>query len=161
VPVTTAIEFPSIFALGVAYDWETWTVAADVDFQQWSSFDVLNIDFEGRPDLSSTVEELYENSRIYRLGLEKRLSPRFALRGGYYYDQTPSPVESMSPLLPDADRHGLSGGFTWRSGRLRMDAASWYLIFKECSTEGRQRDGYNGTWKSRALLFALSFGYEF
>ncbi len=160
-PVTTAIEFPSIFAVGVAYDWETWTVAADVDFQQWSSFDTLNIDFEGRPDLSSVVEEEYENSRIYRLGLEKRLSQRFAVRGGYYYDQTPSPVESMSPLLPDADRHGLSAGFTWRSGRLRVDVANWYLIFKERSTEGRQRDGYNGTWKSRANLFAVSFGYEF
>ncbi len=160
-PVTTSIEFPSIFAVGMAYDWDTWTLAADVDFQQWSSFDQLTIEFEGRPDLTSTIDEQYQNSRIYRLGLEKRLSPRFAVRGGYYYDQTPSPIESLSPLLPDADRHGLSAGFTWRSGRLRVDVANWFLIFKERSTEGRQRDGYNGTWKSNANLFAVSFGYDF
>lgn len=161
VPVTTAIEFPSIFAIGVAYDWDTWTIAADVDFQQWSSFDTLPLTFEGRPDLSSVVEELYQNSRIYRFGVEKRLSERFALRGGYYFDETPSPVESVSPLLPDADRHGLAAGFTWRSGRFKVDVANWYLIFKERSTEGLQRDNYNGTWKNRAELFAVSFGYSF
>ncbi len=161
VPVSTRIEFPSIFSVGVAYDWETWTVAADVDFQQWSSFGTLPIDFEGRPDLSTTVEEGYQNSRIYRFGLEKRLSQRFAVRGGYYFDETPSPAESMSPLLPDADRHGLSAGFTWRSGRWRVDVADWFLIFKQRSTEGRQRDGYNGTWDSHANLFSVSLGWEF
>lgn len=160
-PVTTTIEFPSIFAIGVAYDWDTWTVAADVDFQQWSSFDALPVDFEGRPDLSSVVEQLYQDSRIYRLGVEKRVSPRFAVRGGYYFDETPSPPESMSPLLPDADRHGLSAGFGWRSGRFKADLSWWHLFFKERSTEGRQRDQYDGTWNSRADLFALSFGWDF
>jgi long-chain fatty acid transport protein len=160
-PVETAIDFPAFFAVGMAYDWDTWTLAADVNWHRWSSFDRLPITFTERPDLSSIAEEEYEDSMIYRVGLEKRLGERWAVRGGYYYDQSPTPTLSVSPLLPDADRHGLSAGFTYRSGRWRVDVANWYLLFKDRSTEGRSRDNYNGSYRNRAELFAVSLGYGF
>jgi long-chain fatty acid transport protein len=160
-PVETAIEFPALLTVGVAYDWQDWTVAADVDFHKWSSFDTLEVNFVERPDLSSRVVEAYKDSRVYRVGLERRLGERWAVRGGYFLDETPSPAESMSPLLPDADRHGLAAGFSYKSGRFRVDVASWYLIFKDRSTQGLQRDRYDGTWKSHAELLAVSLGYGF
>lgn len=161
VPVTTSIEFPSLFTLGAAYAWNEWIFAVDIDFQQWSSFDSLPLTFEGLPDLSSVIEEDYENSRIYRVGAERRINDRWSVRGGYFYDETPSPPESVSPLLPDAARHGLAAGFSYESGRWRVDVANWYLIFKDRSTEGLNRDNYNGTYSSGAELFAVSFGYSF
>jgi len=160
-PVTTRIEFPSIVELGMSYDFGDWTVAADVDFQQWSSFDRLPLSFEGRPDLSTVVEEDYENSRIYRVGIERRIGENWAVRGGYYFDETPSPAASVSPLLPDADRHGLALGFSYRAGSWSVDVANWYLIFKQRSTEGVNRDNYNGTYDNSAELFAVSVGKRF
>jgi long-chain fatty acid transport protein len=161
VPVTTRIEFPSIVEAGVAYTHGDWTLAADVDFQQWSSFDTLPLTFQGRPDLSTTVPENYENSRIYRIGLERRLNDSWSVRGGYYFDETPSPAASVSPLLPDADRHGAALGFSYNVSTWNVDVAYWHLFFKDRSTEGVNRDNYNGTYSNGANLLAVSLGKRF
>ena len=161
VPVSTRIEFPSIVEVGVSYDFGDWTAAADVDFQQWSSFNRLPLTFEGRPDLSTVVQEDYENSRVYRIGVERRIGEKWAVRGGYYFDESPSPPQSVSPLLPDADRHGIAVGFSYKVGSWSFDVANWYLIFKQRSTEGVNSDSYNGTYDNRAELFAVSVGKRF
>lgn len=161
VPVTTRIEYPSILTAGVAWNWNEWTFAADVNFQQWSSFDELPLDFEGYPELSTVVEEGYQDSRIYRIGLERRIGERWAVRGGYYYDENPVPPESVSPLLPDADRNTAALGFGYSSGRFTVDFAYWRIFFDDRSTEGVSRDNYNGTYASSANLLAVSLGFGF
>jgi len=161
VPVTTAVEFPGILSGGVAYAWQDWTVEVDVNWYQWSSFDVIVLDFEGRDDLDRVIEERYENSLQYRFGLERRLGDSVRVRAGYFFDQTPAPPESVSPLLPDSDRHGFALGATWTQGRIRLDAASWYLRSPERSTEGGNRDRYDGTYRNSAVTLGVSLGYSF
>jgi long-chain fatty acid transport protein len=160
-PATTAIEFPSVLSVGVAYNWERWTVEGDVDFYEWSTFDALPITLEGRPDLSTVVTEAYINSRQYRIGLEREIDDFWAVRGGYYYDASPAPTESVSPLLPDAARQGFCLGGSWNQGNLRLDAAVWYVRLKDRSTGGIERDDYNGTYTGKAITLGLSFGYSF
>jgi len=160
-PATTEIEFPALISVGLQYSWGDWLVAADVNFQQWSSFDSLPLLFEGRPDLSEVVREDYKNSQIYRVGAERRMSDTWTVRGGYFFDRTPAPVESISPILADASRHGAAFGASWRRGRLRVEAANWLVFFKERSTEGRSRDSYNGTYRSFAEVFSVSVGLSF
>jgi long-chain fatty acid transport protein len=161
VPVTTRIAFPSVVEAGVNYNFGDWTVAADVDFQQWSSFDRLPVTFEGRPDLSEVVDENFENSRIYRIGLQRRINDAWTVRGGYFYDETPQPPESVSPLLPDASRNGIAAGFTYGAGSWNIDVAYWLLLFKDRSTEGVNHDNYNGTYSNTANLLAISIGKRF
>ena len=161
-PITTTIEFPAIASLGLAQRWDKWTVEADVNWYGWSSFDQLPITFETRPDLSETVVEQYDDSFQFRIGLEHRFSDKFALRGGYFFDQSPSPVESVSPLLPDADRNGIAFGLGWDpAGRFHVDAGTWIILSPERSTEGVNRDGYNGTYDNHALTIGVSIGYHF
>jgi long-chain fatty acid transport protein len=160
-PVSTRIQFPSILSLGAAYTWNDWTLEGDVNFYEWSTFDTLPLEFEGRADLSSTIEENYENSRQYRFGLERQIGQTFAVRGGYFYDQSPSPTESVSPLLPDASRHGFCLGASWMRGPLRLDAGVWYVKLKERSTEGLERDNFNGTYSGNAKTLGVSLGYVF
>lgn len=164
--VTTSIEFPAIVNGGVMYTKEDWTLAADVVWYQWSTFSVLRIAFPDAPAalaplLNQTVTENYKDSWQFRLGVERRLGDHWAVRGGYFFDQTPSPVESVGPLLPDADRNGLALGLSYKAGGFLVDAGSWYLMFKDRSTEGLNRDGYNGTYGNKALTFGLSIGYAF
>jgi long-chain fatty acid transport protein len=161
VPVTTSIEFPAILSGGVAYTRDDWVIEADVNWYQWSTFASLPVDLEGRPDLSRVVPESYKNSMQYRIGVERRLTEYFLIRGGYFFDRTPSPPESMSPLLPDADRHGFALGTTWTSGRFRLDAAAWYVRSPDRATEGLSRDRYDGTYKSSSATLGISLGYSF
>lgn len=159
--VETALEFPAIASLGVAYVWNDWTVEADVDYFQWSSFDRLDLTFPDRPDLDDTTLELYDNSFQFRLGVERPISEAWTARGGYFFDQSPAPAAAVSLLLPDSNRHGFALGGTWQRGRLRLDAASWFLLGVSRSTEGSNHDRYDGTYKNKAINFGLSVGYEF
>jgi long-chain fatty acid transport protein len=160
-PVTTSIEFPGIFSGGVAYTSGEWTFEGDLDWYQWSTFQNLTIVFTQRPDLNENVVENYKNSWQYRLGLERRLGDVWAVRGGYFFDQSPAPDESISPLLPDADRNGFALGGTWKNGRFHADGALWYLLSPARSTNGVNRDDYNGTYKSHAVTLGIFLGYSF
>jgi long-chain fatty acid transport protein len=161
--VETAIEYPSILAVGVARDWTEWTVAADLVFFGWESFDQLELTFPSQPDLDTVIPENYENIWQFRTGVERRLDDGWAVRLGYHYDKTPVPTESVSPLLPDNDRHGFSLGGSWASpgARIRVDVGAWYLFLAKRSTEGRSRDGYDGTYDNGAFTFGASLGYRF
>src|SRR5262249_38724317 len=107
-PLTTSIEFPALFSGGLAWTTGDWTLEGDVDWYQWSTFSSLPITFTNRPDLSENIIENYKNTWQFRMGLERRLNQTWAIRGGYFFDQTPAPDESVSPLLPDANRNGFA-----------------------------------------------------
>jgi long-chain fatty acid transport protein len=160
-PVTTSIDFPSEVSGGVAYTWNDWTVEGDVNWYKWSSFQSLPITFTSRPDLSSVIPEGYSDTFQFRGGIERRLDETWTVRGGYYRDNNPSPDSSVSPILPDADRNGIAVGATYKRGRLHIDAANLFVFFKDRSTNGVNRDQYNGTYKSHAELFSISIGYSF
>lgn len=160
-PLSTSIEFPAIVSGGAAYTFGDWTVEGDVDWYQWSTFDQLALRFEGRPDLNQRIVESYEDSFQYRIGVERRLTEAWTVRGGYFYDESPSPPESVSPLLPDSDRHGIALGGTWKRGTLHLDASAWYVLAKDRSTEGVNRDRYDGTYSSSAVTLGVFLGYGF
>jgi long-chain fatty acid transport protein len=161
-PISTRIEFPAIASLGLAQRWDKWTVEADVNWYGWSSFDRLPLTFETEPDLSEEIVEEYEDSFQFRLGVERRVSGTLALRAGYFRDESPSPAASVSPLLPDADRNGFALGLGWDpAGPLHVDAGTWLVLSPERSTEGLNRDEFEGTYKGRAVTFGLSVGYQF
>jgi len=158
---TTHIDFPAIASVGIAKVWNKWTVEGDVNWYGWSSFGQLPITLEGRPDLSEVVEENYDDAFQFRVGLERALNEAWSVRGGYFFDQSPAPAESVSPLLPDADRNGFALGLGWKGARWRADAASWLVLSPDRSTEGVNSDDYNGTYKGSAFTFGLSVGYTF
>jgi long-chain fatty acid transport protein len=161
VAATTAIEYPGFASGGAAYKWNDWIFEADVNWYQWSSFGQLPIVLDGRPDLSSIVTEDYKNSWQFRFGAERRLNDAWSVRGGYFFDQTPSPAESVSALLPDSSRNGFALGGTWRGRRVFLDAGAWYVHSNQRSTEGVNRDHFDGTYTSHAITLGVSLGYSF
>jgi long-chain fatty acid transport protein len=160
-PLTTSITFPAIASVGLAQRWGAWLFEVDVNWYQWSTFDRLAIDFADRPDLSEVIVEEYSNAFQYRFGLERELTETWLVRGGYFWDETPAPPASVSPLLPDSNRHGIALGGTWNAGRLRLDAGTWLVLGSSRSTAGVNRDRYEGSYKNRAFTLGVSLGYEF
>ena len=79
---------------------------------------------------------------------------------GALYDENPQPIEAVSPLLPDADREGVTFGVGYHHGPWTVDATEFVLHFKKRSTNGASPD-LNGTYKTDANLVSLNLGYRF
>ncbi|HET8646431.1 MAG TPA: outer membrane protein transport protein, partial [Vicinamibacteria bacterium] len=161
VPLRTALAFPAIASLGVAHRFGPWTAEVDVNWYQWSTFRSVDLAFSGRPDLDQSIVEDYEDTLQYRFGVERRLNPTWRVRAGYYFDHSPAPAASVSPLLPDPDRHCFALGASWDRGRVRVDAAGQYVLGRDRSTEGVNRDGFDGTYSNTGFVLSLFAGYRF
>jgi long-chain fatty acid transport protein len=162
--VTTRIPFPAQASLGIAYQSSpSWAFEANVNATQWSAFDRLELRFPETPALDSSVEEGWDDALNVRVGTEYRKggTANWSYRAGYYFDRTPQPVESVGPLLPDTDRHGLSLGFGTRGERVAFDLYALALITPARSTEGRNRDGYDGTYSTGTFVTGMSLGVVF
>jgi long-chain fatty acid transport protein len=158
----TSIEYPTEARLALAWHGQKWGVEADYVKMGWSSFKELPITLPDYPQLSSVREENYEDSATYRLGIEYKHSDKIWWQLGGVYDKTPVPTASVSPLLPDADRKGVSlGASVALSAKTRLDISYFYLKFSDRSTEGGDPDGYNGAYQTSANLFGFTLVHRF
>ena len=162
--VNSGITFPNFFAVGIYYKFlENFGAEADFFWYNWSVFDQLILEFESLPTV--VIPEEYENSIQFRLGVHYDFAMNWQLRAGYIYDQTPQPIQSVSPLLPDNDRHNLSIGLGYTLNKWQFDAGYMNVDFGERSTVedgvGKNHDGFNGTYSTIAHLLFVSIGYHF
>ena len=77
---------------------------------------------------------------------------------GYIYDESPQPDETVSPLLPDADRNDYVVGYGFVGNRLRFDFALMYVDFDKRTTTTNVNN-FNGTYETDAWLLGLSLGF--
>jgi long-chain fatty acid transport protein len=171
--VSTTMGIPHIFGLGVAFNLtESLIVTADFHYVLWSSFKEFVIEVDNPdpvPDQTETFEENWKDSYVIRGGLQYMVNENFALRAGVLYDKTPQPVESMDPILPDADRLAFTGGFGYKSGNFVIDVAYQYEPFKDRESANRSLvlhplTGANlglGTYSTTAHLIGVSIGFIF
>ena len=175
---STTFNIPHIIGVGGAYSLtESLIITADVHYILWSSFDefVVEVDVPGieaiyPPGIADKeVEENWKDSFVLRAGLQYQLSESFALRGGFLYDQTPQPEETMDPILPDANRWAITGGFGYKTGSFVIDVAYQYEVFSDRTSPNRNIPLYQmgslnlgeGTYSTTAHLIAISFQYNF
>ncbi len=164
---TTKFKFPDIIGLGVAYNATAkLLLSADLHYIIWSRFDRYVVDFTTLPDLLS--EQNFDDSFLLRCGAQYSFSPKFALRGGIIYDKTPQPAETTDPLLPDASRLALTGGFGINlSGNLFLDLAYQYEPFNDRTVPNRNAllvgsvNLGEAAYETTAHLFGLSLRYAF
>jgi long-chain fatty acid transport protein len=156
------IEFPSVTSVGIATTKiPNWRVEFDVVQTGWAVFDELRVEFLQTPANNIVVPEHWEDSLSYRLGGSRPVTPNWEVRLGAVYDETPQPIESMGPLLPDADRYGVSFGLGYKRGPWSVDVSEFALFFAERGNEGRNHNDYNGTYQTNANLFSFNLGYTF
>ena len=160
--VTTTVEFPASANLGAAVNLPgDLTVSFQADWTGWSAFDALNIDFVNPtlPDLFRATN--WDDSWAYRVGLEKKFGS-FAVRGGYYFDESPQPLEDVGPILADADRNVFSLGIGYGNERWGVDVSDLYIDFEERDTRGTDNhDGFFGRYSEAANVFAVSLRLSF
>ena len=166
-PLESTIDFPDLAMLGFAFGLTRNVVLeTDVQWTGWSSFDELPIEFTENPQFSRVLPERYDDVYAYRAGLAWTTSPRSEWRFGFVHDETPQPETSVGPLLPDADRDGLTVGYGYRGG-WDFDIALMYLEFDERTRDETFRSDefpnepiFHGTFDTTAFLLGMTVGFN-
>ncbi len=160
--VSTVLRLPAIWSVGAAWLLPNWTVEADAVYTEWSLFTDLPIRFDQTPAKDRTITEDYDDTWAFRFGAEHRL-PAFTYRFGYYYEQEAAPSQSVSPILPDSQRHGVTLGLGYPLGsdkRWRIDVYDLALFLERRGTDSVNRDGFNGDYRTFINSAGLSVGYH-
>ncbi|HEV8657154.1 MAG TPA: outer membrane protein transport protein [Thermoanaerobaculia bacterium] len=160
--IAATLPFPATAIVGLAV---TTIPNTDVEFDfthtTWSRFKTLDIVFAQTPRVNLSRPQLWNDTNSYRIGVNHAATPDWDVRFGLVYDENPQPVEAVSPLLPDADREGVSFGVGHHRGPWIIDGTVFVLHFKTRGTEGRSGEGFNGTYKTNATLLSFNLGYRF
>ncbi|MCP3144870.1 OmpP1/FadL family transporter [Pyxidicoccus xibeiensis] len=156
--VEADVKFPATLSLGMALTpMERLTLALDIQLVDWASFQSLTIRFPDNPSLDNPVAKQWVGKAKYHLGAEYGVTPELQVRAGFVADLSPSPPETLTPDLPDADRYKFSVGAGYRFGNLRADAA--YQLVLLADTESTA-PGIDGTYSGTAHVLGVTLGYS-
>lgn len=130
------LNLAGIARLGAAYKpLPRWRFAADVVWEQWSSFEEIRIVTQGiglksaltaqpvpLPDV--VFPKHYRDAYSVRLGADHELLPkRLTVRAGYLFETSAIPKEYVSVDFAQWQRHALSVGASVKLGPMWLDAA--------------------------------------
>lgn len=158
--IKTSVRMPEIVMAGLGFSTENVTLELGYQFTRWSSYDVLEIDFETETSAQTDqkLERYYKDASIYKAGIEYRFE-NFALRGGIAYDQNPIDDKYVEPSLPDADRWEFTVGAGYTFGNLTVDLGYMFVRFKQREVIGTIV-GFDGVYNASAHLLGINFSYK-
>jgi len=120
-----------------------WTINADVEWEGWSRVGSLPRDVIGSTALDAVSTRLWKNSWVYRVGAAYAATERLAVRGGYFYDETPIPDNTFDANIPHANQHGLSAGAGYGWDRVAYDLAYMIGLYEKRSIDRSTLDPNN------------------
>ena len=159
----TTLKLPQVLNAGIGCTNGRWKYAADFNYIGWSSYDSLRIDFADNTDKLSDIASAreYRNSWIARIGAEYQINGRFTVRGGTYFDKSPVQDGYLTPETPDADRIGVTCGFsTVVSKNFTIDLSCLFVEGMK-RTDTNLETQFTGTYKSRLVAPGFAINYMF
>jgi long-chain fatty acid transport protein len=158
---STEITLPDTLTLGVAWKpLDALTVEFDAERTGWSSYKQLELKFgqelaafNNKPDAKN-----WKDVWAYRFGAQYAVTPHLDLRAGYAFDISPTPDTTVSPELPDADRHNFSLGSGLHNELGSIDLAYMWVHWEDRDVNNIKE---TGTFKSDAHLFSIAVTYKF
>ncbi|CAA0121954.1 Long-chain fatty acid transport protein [BD1-7 clade bacterium] len=92
---------------------DNWSVAAGVQWIQWSRFEDLTVDIEtGSVGEYTFKEENWKDTWRYSAGADYSFNEMVTIRAGYAYDESPVRPDYRTLTIPDAARNWVSVGMT-------------------------------------------------
>jgi len=160
---TSQIKLPQVITLGLAYAFsEKLTLALDVNYTGWQSYDTLKFDYAFNSEsLEDTkITKNYKGVFAFRLGAQYKFAEIITARAGAFFDMTPVQDGFLTPDGPDADRIGGSAGVSLQIKRFGIDLSFMYLETIK-RTGGSNEEGFYGTYKTKAAIPGLGLQYSF
>jgi long-chain fatty acid transport protein len=174
-PASADLKLPADAGIGIAYNAsEKMTLTLDLAYTLWSRLDKIDIEMEGSaPPDNDTTDNLitlkteWDDILRFSIGGLYRYSEPLEFRFGFYYDPSPIPDETFSPLFLDVG--------TKYSGNLgaALYISDWeigynfeYIHFAERDiaydiNSGSDFDNYPGSFKAYLIANHVSVTYRF
>lgn len=130
----------------------------EADYYAWQLFSTLRLEFDD-PALSRTERKNWTHGINYHLGAEYQATPELALRAGYMYDPTPSPMDTLIPDVPDSTRMNFGLGLGYRVSAFTVDLGYQFIKFTGASTSFPPNP-LPGRYDGVVNAFSLSVGYQ-
>ncbi len=129
-PATARFVLPDQLGAGVAYrPISKLLVDFDLVYFGWQRFRDLTIQFPEDPALLDRQPKQWHHGFQYRLGAEYALDPKWQIRAGLIYDESPAPRQTLSPDVPDSDRFNIAAGGSFLFGKSQVDLGYQLIIF--------------------------------
>lgn len=162
-PGTAGIELPAQAAIGWGVQLtDRVELEIDVAYSEWSAFERIAVDLETETQLSRDfdVEENWDDTFSYRVGLTYKTSQNNEFRFGAVLDESPVPEDHLRPSIPDAERTGITFGFGHTGNRLNMDFYYMALFFDDITAIPGVEGVVGGTYESFAHLAGVSLNWK-
>lgn len=134
----TDLTMPLWLAGGIAFKpMEKFTLTFDVHWTQWSKIDEVKLKLADQTwglildEEDTKLAFRWKDATQIRFGAEYLISPKFALRAGYYIDPGPAPDETRNILLPITDFNSITAGFGYNINGIIIDFGFEYITGKE------------------------------
>ncbi len=163
---STSVELPDTAVLSVAHDLNSrWQILADVSWTGWSSIKSLEID-NGDPRFSDDLDLRFRDTWRLALGANYKATPRWTLKGGLAWDQSPVDSARYRPTsLPDSNRYWVSVGAQYNiNERTTLDVGYAHLFVKSTSIDNDtdpSKGVVRGDYKSNANLIGVQVSHRF
>lgn len=154
---STSLTLPDWASIGISVQPTLdFRINADVDYFAWQEFHDLTVNFQDS-SFSKSIAKRWSHTFNYHLGAEYDICPTFSVRAGVMYDPTPSPTNTLSPDLPDANRINLAVGVGYHSSGFRADLGYQYIMLHDTKSTFT---GLPGTYGGHVHVIGLSLGYK-
>lgn len=158
-----SLPLPANLDFGIAYQVnDKLTLAAEVNWIMWSSYESLDFTFENNPELlNSENPREYKDTWIPRIGGEYKLNDIFTLRAGAYFDPSPASEEYFTPetVTLNTIAFTLGASITPLKG---LDIDISYLELHGLEAEKNYSpDNFAGTYKTAAFIPGIGLSYRF
>jgi long-chain fatty acid transport protein len=168
---------PSEFGVGLAYRFsEKFMAAVDFSYTLWSEYDDIIIN-EKNPRGLTEYEFIngllvpgdfinrWDDAYRISVGVEGSPNPKYRLRGGYSFDQSPIPDDNASmQFITPANRHYLTGGASYFYKRMEFYGAVELIITPEATVTDLVDLNNDGIWDNQPGIYkdfsvVTSFGF--
>lgn len=172
----SSIKLPPQLVAGVSTKFfPRWTINADIEWEGWRTLGSLPLNFDATPGspvpqsaLNSPGPRLWTNSYVFRIGGEFAATDRIAIRGGYFFDETPIPDNTFDPNIPNADLHALTAGLGYKWNATSLDVAYLIGFYEKRTIDASTIDPFNsagptafGSYSTMPHVLTISVSQKF
>jgi long-chain fatty acid transport protein len=168
-----SFDFPAVVIVGYAYR-PTKKLKLELNLD-WTNWDVLNSvpvtvksPLPGLLPAGMSLAYGYDDTIVYKLGVEYAVSDKVKIRGGYMHSPNATPEETFRPSLPDTDVNFLTAGVGYESGKLSLDFAFQFLLYDDRDVDNNvdanetiSSSSVDGEYENSAIGYSVTITYRF